>query len=549
MARHPRAETALEQYADRLAVARFISEVGAFAALGDAQRRMLAERVEPLAVGAGEEIISAGARGDSCYLLRRGRVEVLRGEPAAQVDTLGPGAIFGESALLTGAPRSATVRALEPSELLVVSRDAVVEAMEQDPQLAARMTDLLRLRERPVRADGVLVERRTSAEGEPTAVLKDPERLAYYRLSALGLFVWERLDGSRNVRELTLEYMREHHVFAPHAIADAVAGLAAAGFVRVGRLQGDLPAAALAREGRIDRAARLARRVLEWRLYLGDLDRPVGSIYDRFLWPLFTRPGQLALAALAVAGVAAFVATAGRATAALGDSAVPLVAAIPALLLAIFVHEAGHAFTTKHFGRDVPRAGVGWYWFGPIAFVDTSDMWLASRRQRILVSLAGPYAEALFAGVLALAALLAADDRVAAALWSATLPLYISVLLNFNPLLEFDGYYILSDLLDRPNLRPRALTWIGQQLPAALRDRDRLRGHRVELLYGLASLAYVIAMALLTLFLYRATLEAALASLVGDTAAQAIGWVFATATAVLAICASIGDLRSHSMKA
>ena len=189
-------------------------------------------------------------------------------------------------------------------------------------------------------------------------------------------------------------------------------------------------------------------------------------------------------------------------------------AAIPALLLAIFVHEAGHAFTTKHFGHDVPGAGVGWYWFRTdrLRLVRLQDMWLASRRQRILVSLASPYAEALLARVLRIAALLAADDRVAAALWSATLPLYISVLLNFNPLLEFDGYYILGDLLDRPNLRPRALTWIGQQLPAALRDRDRLRGHRVELLYGLASLAYVIAMAQLTLFLYRATLEAALAS-------------------------------------
>src|SRR5207248_6507662 len=82
---------------------------------------------------------------------------------------------------------------------------------------------------------------------------------------------------------------------------------------------------------------------------------------------------------------------------------------IPANLAAILIHEAGHAFTVKAFGREVPRGGIGWYWFGPIAFVDTSDMWLADRWPRIAVSLAGGYANLVLPPLAPLAACLVPD--------------------------------------------------------------------------------------------------------------------------------------------
>lgn len=130
---------------------------------------------------------------------------------------------------------------------------------------------------------------------------------------------------------------------------------------------------------------------------------------------------------------------------------------IPDLFVSIVIHEAGHALTTKHYGREVPRVGVGWYWFGPMAWVDTSDMWLEGRWPRIAVSLAGPYAELALGSVAALAAWLAPDPVLSAALWQFALLSYVSVLVNFDPLMEFDGYYVLIDLLDKPNLRPRSL--------------------------------------------------------------------------------------------
>src|SRR5581483_7317372 len=76
---------------------------------------------------------------------------------------------------------------------------------------------------------------------------------------------------------------------------------------------------------------------------------------------------------LALAGLAAFLIGAGRAPK--GESPVGpaiLLFLVPAYFLSVLLHEGGHAFTVKAFGYEVHRAGVGWYWFSPIAFVDTS---------------------------------------------------------------------------------------------------------------------------------------------------------------------------------
>ena len=60
--------------------------------------------------------------------------------------------------------------------------------------------------------------------------------------------------------------------------------------------------------------------------------------------------------------------------------------------------------------------GVGWYWFGPIAYVDTSDMWLAGRKERVFVSLAGPYADLVTGGLAALVAWFVPNPVLSAAL-------------------------------------------------------------------------------------------------------------------------------------
>ncbi len=122
---YPEARISFAAAAEDLLVAKFLKQASPFATLGPDRLRWLTSRLEHLSVSAGTTIIRQGEPGEACYLVRSGQVEVLAqqdGTAERSLATLGPGTLFGEAALLTEAPRNATVRALEPCELLVVHR-------------------------------------------------------------------------------------------------------------------------------------------------------------------------------------------------------------------------------------------------------------------------------------------------------------------------------------------------------------------------------------------------------------------------------------------
>jgi putative peptide zinc metalloprotease protein len=122
------------------------------------------------------------------------------------------------------------------------------------------------------------------------------------------------------------------------------------------------------------------------------------------------------------------------------------------------LHELGHAFACKYYGGECNRIGVMLIAFTPALYCDVTDAWLLPhRRQRIAVSGAGILVE------LGLAA-------AATWLWAATQPgvfnslclnvMFVcsvgTLLINGNPLLRFDGYYIFADWLEAPNLQQQA---------------------------------------------------------------------------------------------
>jgi zinc transporter ZupT len=89
-------------------------------------------------LGAGEILFRAGDQGDALYIVAKGRVEVVEGDGpgAAPLARLGVGQAFGEMALLSGEPRTATIRAEVPTDLLLIGREDFLLLMSQDSQLA-----------------------------------------------------------------------------------------------------------------------------------------------------------------------------------------------------------------------------------------------------------------------------------------------------------------------------------------------------------------------------------------------------------------------------
>lgn len=548
---HPDVHVLFAQAAQDMREISFLKRASPFAKLTLERLRWLASKLEPASYGAGASITRTGEAGDACYLITSGRVEVCAeeesGTPRQNISTLGPGAIFGEASLLAGAPRRTNVRAIEPVEVLVLRRSDLLEAMCIERVITTVMIELVHLRARARQAEGVVAYHRTTSHGETVTILKNPALHTYYRLSPEGWFIWQRLDGVHGLRDLTLDYLGQFKAFAPQAIAGILGGLAAAGFAKTASLRTDV----LEKVFRLSvwqRAVLGARRITEWQLAVPRIDSHVTRWHRAGIRFIYTRISQLLLAITALFGVAAFVVISRSAGATLHEASGPklLLFLIPAYLFSILVHEAGHAFTTKAFGYEVPRAGIGWYWFGPIAFVDTSDMWLAGRWPRIAVSLAGPYSNLVLGGLASLLALWTSSAVATAALWQFSLISYLIVLINLNPLLEYDGYYVLMDWLERPNLRPRSLAWMGSELPRVLRTRGGLRGHRLELIYGLASLIYVGLMGVLTLASYRLLVQDWMTRVMSDSLASGLAWVLAGLVVLLSLMSVLGELRSSS---
>ena len=122
------------------------------------------------------------------------------------------------------------------------------------------------------------------------------------------------------------------------------------------------------------------------------------------------------------------------------------------------LHELGHAFTAKRYGCRVPAMGVAFLVMWPMAYTDTNDAWrLTQRAQRLKVASAGIITELAIAAWSTLAWALLPDGALRSACFVLATTSWISTLLiNASPFLRFDGYFILSDALDMPNLHSRS---------------------------------------------------------------------------------------------
>ncbi len=136
------------------------------------------------------------------------------------------------------------------------------------------------------------------------------------------------------------------------------------------------------------------------------------------------------------------------------------------------LHELGHAFTAKRYGCRIPAMGVAFLVMFPVAYTDTNEVWkLPERRQRLTVAAAGVITELVVAMWATLAwGLLPEGVPKSMAFMLATTTWIATLAINASPFMRFDGYFLLSDWLDMPNLHSRAFALARWDL------RERLFG-------------------------------------------------------------------------
>lgn len=367
-----------------------------------------------------------------------------------------------------------------------------------DPDLWQQVVERLNpAKARPVLRDGIEEARLTSLRGQPYVMMRSPGGApGYLRVTAEEIVLAHQMDGSRTVARLVGEFAKITGRLAPEQVTRLVADLAGNRMLAELAVDAFRPLERTRRRPwplRIGRA--IAGAATGKRLLLGDADRLAHVLYRFGGRLLFTRAAAALMILAAVGGFGVFAVTwmsgARHAFATSGSYALGGVILLGLNVLGLLSHELGHALAAKHAGRRVPAVGLLFYFGIPSVFVDTSDVWMAGRRARILTSAAGPAAVLAFAGTANLVGLAVPGFQPIA--FKLSLVWYLNALFNLNPLMALDGYYLLMDWLEIPNLRARGIaTFLGRARRRAFGWRGLDGEQRLVAMYGTAAALWMI---------------------------------------------------------
>jgi putative peptide zinc metalloprotease protein len=237
-----------------------------------------------------------------------------------------------------------------------------------------------------------------------------------------------------------------------------------------------------------------------------------GAFYRRIGWLFFTRPALVVLALIAVIGFASSLylhwTEDYRIFRVNNSYGVAIIVMVLAGIVVVFWHESGHALTCKAFGRCIRKAGMMFYYGRPAFFVDASDMWMAARSSRITVSLAGPAVNVLIGSTLAILALLLPRSTATQVLFVAAFVSYLHGLVNLNPLLELDGYYVLIDWLQTGQLRRKSFAFVRSDLLSKIRTRATFTHEEITYgIYGVLAMAFTALTVLVAVYVWKRELQ------------------------------------------
>ena len=364
-----------------------------------------------------------------------------------------------------------------------------------DSGLWDRLSDLLDpTRYRPKLAEYVEIREFPLKWGNDYVMVANTRDLLHYRLPASELPLLRKMDGSRSVKELVLEEFKASGDLDPDAVTDLVRTLYEGNFL--GQRYRDVDALVTRALDPVTERRRRARTfaktlTIEW----SDANRVVQWLYDHGLRYAFSKAAVAVEVFVAIVGVVIFASLVLSGDFTIGGPSLAASFIVLWLLdyFSVFIHELGHALVVVRNGRRIKSAGFMIYFGSPAFFVDGSDGLMMDRRQQILSSFAGPFAEMILASLCALIVWWFPEWFLARTLFTAAALNYYLILMNLIPLLELDGYFILADVIQVPDLRPRSLAFMRDDLFRKIRHREHFTKQDVGLaLYGTLGVAFTI---------------------------------------------------------
>jgi hypothetical protein len=343
----------------------------------------------------------------------------------------------------------------------------------------------------PRRIQGYALKKLTDTRGETYWILKNLRTDAYVRLTAEQVFLWEQMDGQSSVQDIAVAYMMEYGKLAITGLIALLDQLQQKGFIEpLVNVYGAVDQSVAQRRANV-LWRRLGRGVMNTEFSIRGIDGLITRSYQLAGRWLFAPMIQWVMLAVMLAGGIVFggllLGVVDRDVAVIGGAGAVIGVVTLYLLqfVTLLIHEWSHAIATKHYGREVRRGGFLLYMGMPAAFVDTTDIWMEPRRPRIVVSWAGPHSGFFLGGLASLLLLGVPGAFAQGVLYQFAFLTYLTSIMNLNPLLKLDGYYILMDWLEIPRLREKSLAFIGRPLREKLRQRTPFsRDERIFTVFG-----------------------------------------------------------------
>jgi putative peptide zinc metalloprotease protein len=306
-------------------------------------------------------------------------------------------------------------------------------------------------------------------EGKVYHVVKDPVCLRYYRFNRQEYFVFSHFDGNHTMEEVKDKFEEE---YKPHRLEYSDLEGFARQLITAGLVQSETVGTGKhlferrAKQRRMKRLAAISS-ILYWKIPVFDPDRILTWMY-KYLWWIFTTPFFFASCGLMLAAVfhvmLHFQTFYDKLPAYHEFFAFNTVLYLWISLGVVkVIHEFGHGLSCKAFGGECHEMGILLMCLSPALYCNVTDAWTISDKwKRIIISFAGIYVELIIAAISTFVWWYTPHLPVVnnIALCLMTLCSVSTFFFNANPLMRFDGYYIMADWLEIPNLRDRSNRYI-----------------------------------------------------------------------------------------
>ncbi|MFH2054724.1 MAG: hypothetical protein ABIJ61_02085, partial [bacterium] len=261
----------------------------------------------------------------------------------------------------------------------------------------------------------------------------------------------QHLDGKSSPSEAAEHFVRNfHRTISPQDILGFVEQLGKLGFI----------------EGsEVERSQRRSLFFIKLRAF--NPERLLDRLYPRLKW-LYSQPALLLQILVLLVGALVFFGNLASFPFNLARllTASNVVVAIVSIFLLITMHEFAHALTCKRYGGGVREMGFLLLYFQPCFYCNLSDAYLfENRRERLGVNFAGVWFQAVIWAGFAILWRLTNEGYFLNQVFYLTAAVSVATLLfNLNPAIKLDGYYLLADYLEIPNLRQKAFAYLWDRL-------------------------------------------------------------------------------------